>query len=117
MPKVLRRETAAWHVTAQRDPNATAWAKLLAQLVVFKEKSGGCTAVPASWGKKTNKKFGTKQAPDWWSEALAAWTNNQRKWGKAFKKPASKRSPTEKRNAGKTTRRRVALLDGIGCLT
>ena len=96
------------------DPNATAWAKLLAQLVVFKEKSGGCTAVPASWGKKTNKKFGTKQAPDWWSEALAAWTNNQRKYGKAFKKPASERSSAEKKYASKTTKRRVALLDGIG---
>ena len=85
--------------------------------MVFKGESGGSTAVPQSWGKKMNNKFGTKQAPDWWSEALAAWTNNQRKYGKAFKKPASKRSPTEKRNAGKTTRRRVALLDGIGCLT
>ena len=30
------------------DPNATAWAKLLAQLVVFKEKSRGCTIVPKS---------------------------------------------------------------------
>ena len=68
------------------------------------EKSGGC-------------KFGIKEAPDWWSEALAVWANNQRTYGKAFKKPASKRSPTEKRNAGKTTRRRVALLDGIGLLT
>ena len=36
----------------------------LAQLVVFKEKSGGCTAVPASWGKKMYNKFGLKQAPD-----------------------------------------------------
>ena len=93
----------------------TAWAKLLAQLVVFKEKSGGCTIVPRSWGKKMNKKFGTKQAPDWWSEELAKWANQQRTFGRAFKKPASKRSPTEKRYAKKTTRRRVALLDDI-CL-
>ena len=40
------------------DPNATAWAKLLAQLVVFKEKSGGCTAVPRNWGKKNQAEFG-----------------------------------------------------------
>ena len=99
------------------DPNATAWAKLLAQLVVFKEKSGGCTAVPRNWGKKNQAEFGIKQAPDWWSEELGKWTNNQRNFGKAFKKPASKRSPTEKRYAKKTTRRRVALLDGIGFLT
>ena len=92
-----------------------AWAKLLAQLVVFKEESGGCTAVPkTSWGKKMNKKFGTKEAPDWWSEALGMWTSNQRKYGRAFKKPASDRSKTEKTYAGRTTKRRVALLDGIG---
>ena len=36
------------------DPNETGWAKLLAQLV-FKEKSGGCTA---------QEKFGIKEAPD-----------------------------------------------------
>ena len=95
------------------EPSETAWAKLLAQLEVFKEESGGCTAVPQSWGKKMNKKFGTKEAPDWWSKALGKWTSQQRAFGRAFKKPASKRSPTEKRNAGKTTRRRVALLDGI----
>ena len=99
------------------DPNATAWAKLLAQLVVFKEKSGGCTIVPKSWGKKMNKKFGTKEAPDWWSEALGKWTSNQRQYGKAFKKPLSERSKSEKTCAKNTTRRRVALLDGIGCLT
>ena len=74
------------------EPLETAWAKLLAQLVVFKEESGGCTAVPKSWGKKMNKKFGTKEAPDWWSKELAAWTNQQRRFGKAFKKPASERS-------------------------
>ena len=62
-----------------------------------------------------NKKFGTKQAPDWWSEELGKWANQQRTFGRAFKKPASKRSPTEKRYAKKTTRRRVALLDDI-CL-
>ena len=99
------------------DPNATAWAKLLAQLVVFKEKSGGCTAVPASWGKKMYNRFGIKEAPDWWSEELAKWTGNQRTFGKAFKKPASQRSKSEQTYAGKTTERRVALLDGIGCLT
>ena len=89
----------------------------LAQLVVFKEKSGGCTAVPASWGKKMYNRFGIKEAPDWWSEELAKWTGNQRTFGKAFKKPASQRSKSEQTYAGKTTERRVALLDGIGCLT
>ena len=34
-------------------------------------------------------------------------------FGKAFKKLASERSKAEKTNAGKTTKRRVALLDGI----
>ena len=38
-------------------------------------------------------------------------------YGKAFKKPASERSKTEKTNASKTTKRRVALLDGIGFFT
>ena len=90
---------------------------VLAQLVVFKEESGGCTAVPTSWGKKMNKKFGVAQAPDWWSEELAKWASNQRIYGRAFKKPASERSKSEQTYAGKTTRRRVALLDGIGCLT
>ena len=99
------------------EPSETDWAKLLAQLVVFKEKSGGCTIVPRSWGKKTNKKFGTKQAPDWWSEELGKWANQQRTFGRAFKKPASKRSPTEKRYASQTTKRRVALLGGIGFFT
>ena len=98
-------------------PNETEWAKLLAQLVVFKEKSGGSTAVPESWGKKMNTKFGIKQAPDWWSEELAKWASQQRTFGKAFKTPASERSKSEQTYAGKTTRRRVALLDGIGCLT
>ena len=63
------------------------------------------------------KKFGITEAPDWWSEALGVWTNNQRIFGKAFKKPASGRSAAEQTYAGKTTERRVALLDGIGCLT
>ena len=85
--------------------------------MVFKEESGGCTAVPQSWGKKMNKKFGTKEAPDWWSEELAKWTGNQRTFGKAFKKPASERSKAEKKYASKTTKRRVALLDGIGFFT
>ncbi len=63
-------------------------------------------------------KFGIEEAPDWWSEELAAWTGNQRRFGKAFKKPASERSATEKTYAKNTTRRRVALLDaGIGCFT
>ena len=100
-----------------RGKDVQSWMDVLAQLVVFKEKSGGCTIVPKSWGKKMNKKFGTKQAPDWWSEELGKWACQQRTFGKAFKKPASKRSPTEKRYAKNTTRRRVALLDGIGCLT
>ena len=85
--------------------------------MVFKEESGGSTAVPASWGKKMNKKFGVTEAPDWWSKELGAWANNQRKFGKAFKKPASQRSEAEKANASKTTKRRVALLDGIGFFT
>ena len=89
---------------------------VLAQLVTFQEESGGCTAVPESWGKKMYNKFGLKQAPDWWSEALATWTNNNRSYGRAFKKPASERSKAEKRYAKKTTKRRVALLDGIGFL-
>ena len=54
------------------------------------------------------------EAPDWWSEALATWSHQQRTFGKAFKKPASKRSAAEKTYAGKTTERRVALLDSIG---
>eukprot|EP01045_Picozoa_sp_COSAG04_P005103 COSAG04_NODE_231_length_19199_cov_263.690209_23_plen_102_part_00 len=63
---------------------------------------------------KMNNKFGVEEAPDWRSEELAAWAKNQRTYGKAFKKPASERSKTEKTNAGKTTERRTALLDGIG---
>ena len=62
-------------------------------------------------------KFGIEEAPDWWSEELAAWTGNQRRFGKAFKKPTSERSAAEKTYAGRTTRRRVALLDGIGFFT
>ena len=61
-------------------------------------------------------KFGIEEAPDWWSEELAAWANQQRQYGKAFKKPASERSPAEKKYAKNTTKRRVALLDGIGFL-
>ena len=98
------------------EPLETDWAKLLARLVVFKEESDGCTTVPRSWGKKMNKKFGVAQAPDWWSEELAKWASQQRTFGKAFKKPASERSKSEKTYAGKTTERCVALLDGIGCL-
>ena len=60
----------------ERELLETAW-KLLAQLVVFKEESGGCTTVPQSWGKKMNKKFGVEEAPYWWSEELATWANNQ----------------------------------------
>ena len=63
------------------------------------------------------KKFGITEAPDWWSEELAKWASQQRTFGKAFKKPASERSKSEQTYAGKTTERRVALLDGIGCLT
>ena len=55
------------------EPSETAWAKLLAQLVVFKEELGGCTTVPQSWGKKMNKKLGVEEAPNWWSEELATW--------------------------------------------
>ena len=90
---------------------------VLAQLEVFKEESGGCTAVPRSWGKKMNKKFGVTEAPDWWSGELGIWTNDQRTFGKAFKKPASQRSSAEKTYAGQTTKRRVALLDDIGFFT
>ena len=72
---------------------------------------------PASWGKKMNNKFGLMEAPDWWSKELGTWAKNQRKYGKAFKKPASQRSEAEKANASKTTKRRVALLDGIGFFT
>ena len=68
------------------------------------EKSGGC-------------KFGIKEAPDWWSKELGGWTNQQRMYGQAFKKPSSERSKAEKTYAGKTTKRRVALLDGIGLFT
>ena len=84
---------------------------------MFKEESGGCAAVPQSWGKRMNKKFGVTEAPDWWSKALGAWAKNQRTFGKAFKKPASQRSEAEKANASNTTKRRVALLDGIGLFT
>ena len=35
----------------------------------------------------------------------------------AFKKPAPERSQSEKTYASKTTKRRVALLDGIGLFT
>eukprot|EP01045_Picozoa_sp_COSAG04_P038899 COSAG04_NODE_10641_length_761_cov_20.151057_2_plen_85_part_00 len=84
---------------------------------MFKEESGGSTAVPASWGPRIQEKFDAEEAPDWWSEELAKWTDNQRRYGKAFKKPASERSKAEKTYAGKTTERRVALLDGIGFFT
>ena len=46
------------------DPNET-----FAQLVVFTEESGGCTAVPQRWSSKMNKKFRVEEAPDWWSKA------------------------------------------------
>ena len=47
--------------------------------MVFKEESGGWAAVPHMWGKKMNKKFGVvEEAPDWWSKALATWTDNHR---------------------------------------
>ena len=95
------------------EPSETAWVKLLAQLEVFKEESGGCTAVPRSWGKKMNKKFGVTEAPDWWSKELGGWAKQQWKYGK----PASQRSSAEKTYAGRTTERRVALLDGIGFFT
>ena len=61
-----------------------------------------------------NSKFGVTEAPDWLSKELGIWTNDQRTFGKAFKKPASQRSSAEKTYAGQTTERRVALLDGIG---
>ena len=99
------------------DPSDTAFANLLAQPVVFKKHSIGCTAVPQILCKKINDKFGVEETPDWWSGELGAWAMNQRIFGKAFKKPASERSKTEKANASKTTKRRVALLDGIGFFT
>ena len=64
-----------------------------------------------------NKKFGVTEAPDWWSEELGAWASQQRIYGKAFKKPTSQRSESEKTYASKTTERRVALLDEIGFFT
>ena len=103
-----------WVKVAERE---VTWDELLAQLVVFKEESGGCAAVPRSWGKNMNSKFGVTEAPDWLSKELGIWTNDQRTFGKAFKKPASQRSKAEKTNAKNTTERRVALLDGIGFFT
>ena len=85
--------------------------------MTFKEKSGGCTAVPTSWGPSIQAKFGITEAPDWWGEALATWAKNQRTYGKAFKKPASERSKSEKTYAKNTTKRHVALLDGFEFLT
>ena len=38
------------------EPSETAWAKLLAQLVVFKEESRDCTAVPQRLGKRIQQK-------------------------------------------------------------
>ena len=55
------------------------WMELLAQLATVKEESGGCTAVPRSWGKRMNKKFGVTEAPGWWSEALAHWTDKSKR--------------------------------------
>jgi len=100
------------------------WATIFsfAQLVVFKEESGGSTAVPQSWGKKMNKKFGVEEAPDWWSKALT--TDGQPAKIREglqvlkFKKPAWDRKGHENTSyAGNTTKRRVALLDGIGFFT
>ena len=84
---------------------------------MFKEGSGGRTDVPQNWGPQIQKKFGIKKAPDWWSKALAEWTSQQWVLGKAFKKPTSQRSESEKTYAGRTTERHVALLDGIGFFT
>ena len=67
--------------------------------------------------KRDEEKFGIEEAPGWWSEALAKWASNQRIYGRAFKKPASGRSATEKKYASQTTKRRVALLGGIGFFT
>ena len=86
-------------------------------LEVFKVESGGCTAEPQSWGKRMNNKFGVTEAPDWWSKELGKWADHQRIYGKAFKKPTSQRSESEKTYASKTTERRVALLDEIGFFT
>ena len=99
------------------EPQETDWAKLLAQLVVFKEESGGRTDVPQNWGPAIQKKFGLKKAPDWWSKELGGWACQQRTFGKAFKKPASERSKAEKINVSNTTERHVALLDGFGLFT
>ena len=73
----------------------------LRELVVFKEESRGCTAVPQRWDPKIQEKFGIKEAPDWWSKELGAWANDQRTFGKAFKKPASERS-RPRRNTPRT---------------
>ena len=68
-------------------------------------------------GQADEQEVRIKEAPDWWSEELASWASNQRIYGRAFKKHASERSKTEKTYAGRTPRRRVALLDGIGFFT
>ena len=75
--------------------------------------------MPQSWGKQMKNKFVVTEAPDWWSKELGMWACDQRIFGKAFKKPASQRSPVEKKYAGRTTctKRRVALLGGIGFFT
>ena len=78
---------------------------------------GSCTCA----NKPTRHYLHTSSYPplarDWWSEELGAWASQQRIYGKAFKKPTSQRSESEKTYASKTTERRVALLDGIGFFT
>ena len=43
-------------------------------------------------------------------KTVGAWVDEQWRFGKAFKKPASERSLAEKTNASNTTERHVALL-------
>ena len=50
-------------------------------------------------------------------KTVGAWVDEQWRFGKAFKKPASERSKAEKINVSNTTERHVALLDGFGLFT
>ena len=68
-------------------PNETEWAKLLAQLVVFKEKSGGARLVERGAGRMGEHPGQIREG---------------------FKKPARDRKGHENTYAGNTTKRRAA---------
>ena len=68
-------------------PNETEWAKLLAQLVVFKEKSGGARLVERGAGRMGEHPGEIREG---------------------FKKPARDRKGHENTYAGNTTKRRAA---------